>query len=204
LVRLGELILKKVKMVTYGISTTEEELKGILELQRINLQRNITPDELASQGFVTVEHDLDLLTRMNSPYGHIIAKEEEKVVGYTLVELPEWKYEIPVLIEMFDQIDSIIYEGLPLGESKFFTMGQACVAKSHRGQEVFAGLYAEMKKRMCNDFDYIITEIASRNYRSLRAHEKVGFEVIKTYQIGDGEEWVLILMKLRGDLLQQN
>ena len=133
-------------MITYGISTTEEELKGILELQQNNLQRNISPEELKSQGFVTVEHDLDLLTRMNSPYGHIIAKEDDKVVGYTLVELPEWKYEIPVLIEMFDQIDSITYEGESLGESKYFTMGQVCVAKSHRGQGVFAGLYAEIKR----------------------------------------------------------
>lgn len=184
-------------MVTYGISSTEEELKGILELQQINLQKSITADELKSQGFVTVEHDLDLLTRMNSPYGHIIAKEDDKVVGYTLVELPEWKYEIPVLIEMFDQIDSITYEGESLGESKYFTMGQVCVAKSHRGQGVFAGLYAEMKRRMSPDFDYIITEIASRNYRSLRAHEKIGFEVIKIYKIGDGEEWVLVLWKLK-------
>ncbi len=184
-------------MVKYGISTTEEELKSILELQQINLPRNISTEELESQGFVTVEHDLDLLTRMNSPYQHIIAKEDNKVVGYTLVMLPKWKHDIPVLVEMFDQIDSIVYGGALLSEAKYFTMGQVCVAKSHRGQGVFAGLYTEMKKRMSPDFDYIITEIASRNYRSIRAHEKVGFEIIKTYQIGDGEEWVLVLMDLR-------
>lgn len=184
-------------MVTYGISTNEKELKGILKLQQENLPKSITSDELKSQGFVTVEHDLDLLTRMNSPYAHIIAKEDDQVIGYTLVELPKWKYEIPVLIDMFDQIDLIEYEGKNLGKSKFFTMGQVCVAKSHRGQGVFAGLYDEMKRRMSPDFEYIITEIASRNHRSLRAHEKVGFEVIKTYQIGEEEEWVLVLMKLK-------
>lgn len=183
-------------MITYGVSTTEEDLKGILELQQINLPQNISNEELESQGFVTVKHDLNLLTRMNSPYQHIIAKEEDKVVGYTLVMLRKWKNDIPVLEEMFDQINSINYEARFLGEAKYFIMGQVCVAKSQRGQGVFAGLYVEMKKRMHNDFDYVITEIASRNYRSLRAHEKVGFEIIKTYRIGDGEEWVLVLMNL--------
>ena len=154
-------------MITYGISTTTEDLKGILELQQRNLQKSISSEELKSQGFVTVEHDLDLLTRMNSPYQHIIAKEDDKVVAYALVMLPKWKEEIPVLLEMFDQIDAIKYEKALLRDSKYFTMGQVCVAKSHRGQGVFAGLYAEMKKRMGEDFDYLITEIASRNHRSI-------------------------------------
>ena len=184
-------------MITYGISNTEDELKGILDLQQFNLPQNISNEELESQGFVTVKHDLDLLTRMNYPYQHIIAKEGENVVGYTLVMLRKWKNDIPVLVDMFDQIDSIDYDGKKLGAAKYFIMGQVCVAKSQRGQGVFAGLYTEMKKRMHTDFDYVITEIASRNYRSLHAHEKVGFEVIKTYQIGDGEEWILVLMDLK-------
>lgn len=183
-------------MISYGMSNTEEELKGILELQQVNLPKNISTGELKSQGFVTVEHDLDLLTQMNLPFQHIIAKENNKIIGYTLVMLRKWKNNIPVLKEMFHQIDSINYDGKKLGESKYFIMGQVCVAKSHRGQGIFAGLYEEMKERMKENFDYIITEIASRNYRSLRAHEKVGFEEIKTYQIGDGEKWVLVLLEL--------
>ena len=184
-------------MITYGISNTEDELKGILDLQQFNLPQNISNEELESQGFVTVKHDLDLLTKMNYSYQHIIAKEGENVLGYALVMLRKWKDDIPVLVEMFDQIDSIDFDGRKLGAAKYFIMGQVCVAKSQRGQGVFAGLYTEMKKRMHTDFDYVITEIASRNYRSLRAHEKVSFEVIKTYQIGDGEEWVLVLLDLK-------
>lgn len=188
-------------MVTYRVATTEDELKGILELQQINLPQNISNEELESQGFVTVKHDLDMLTRMNSPYQHIIAKQGDNVVGYTLVMLRKWKNDIPVLVDMFDQIDSSDYEGRKLGVAKYFIMGQVCVSKSQRGQGVFTGLYSEMKKRMRQDFDYIITEIASKNYRSLRAHEKVGFEVFKTYKIGEGEEWVLVLLNLsRGGL----
>jgi len=43
------------------------------------------------------------------------------------------------------------------------------------------------------DFDYIITEISTRNHRSIRAHEKVGFETIKEYE-SDGKEWKIVLM----------
>ena len=75
-------------------------------------------------------------------------------------------------------------------------MGQICIDKSYRGQGIFSELYQEMAKRMNGDFDYIITEIASRNHRSLRAHQKIGFETIKTYQIENEEEWVLLLKNL--------
>lgn len=183
-------------MIIYGTSSTDFELKGILELQKKNLSQNISAEELHSQGFVTVEHDLDLLTQMNTPFQHIIAKDEEKVIGYALVMLRKWKKEIPILVDMFDQIDSIEYQKQKLAQAKYFIMGQICIDKSYRGQGIFLGLYQEMAKRMNADFDYIITEIASRNHRSLRAHQKVGFETIKTYQIENEEEWVLVLKKL--------
>lgn len=183
-------------MITYGTSNHENELKGILELQKKNLSQNISIEELRSQGFVTVEHDLDLLSRMNTPFQHVIAKDGETVIGYALVMLRKWKKEIPVLVDMFDQIDSVEYQQKILGQARYFIMGQICIDKAYRGQGIFAGLYQEIQKRMKDDFDYIITEIASRNHRSLRAHQKVGFKTIKTYQIGNEEEWVLVLKKL--------
>ncbi len=184
-------------MISFTTSQSKEDLQGILSLQQANLEANITSEELASQGFVTVEHNYDLLSAMNDPYPHIIAKDAGMVVGYALVMLPAFGNSIPVLVPMFEQINTLVYENNKLAASKYFVMGQVCVGKGCRGKGVFAGLYEKMKVEMKNDFDYIITEISARNKRSLRAHEKVGFKTLKTYWSEEGEEWVVVILRIR-------
>jgi GNAT superfamily N-acetyltransferase len=109
--------------------------------------------------------------------------------------LEKWRTEIPVLVPMFEEIDRIRYKGQLLKEARYIAMGQVCVDKIYRGQGVFAGLYLEMSRLMKRHFDIIITEISSRNTRSLRAHEKVGFEVLREYEAG-GELWVVVGLAL--------
>jgi predicted GNAT family N-acyltransferase len=182
-----------VSTIHYTIAESDSDLYGILKLQRENLGVSISNEEALEEGFVTIEHDFALLKQMNSPYPHIIAKDGDTVVGYALVMQRELRDEIPVIAPMFDQIDGMTYQGLPLREANFIIMGQVCIAKAYRGQGVLQGLYQEMAKRMSQDFDYIITEISKRNPRSLKAHVKVGFETIREYQSKDGEEWVIVL-----------
>jgi hypothetical protein len=185
-----------VNPINYTVAQTDSDLFGILKLQRQNLASAISREEALEQGFVTVEHDFALLKRMNEPYPHIIAKDVDIVVGYTLVMLRELRKEIPVLVEMFEKIDSISYDGKILRDANYVTMGQVCIAKGYRGRGIFQGLYAEMAKRLTGIFEYIITEVSLRNPRSIRAHEKVGFETVKEYKSREGEDWVIMLWKI--------
>ncbi len=182
-------------MIIYGTASTDQDFQQILDLQSCNLPENISTQEAQSQGFVTINHDFDLLKRMNTPFSHIIAKEGTKVIGYTLVMMRSFAAEIPVLVPMFDRINGIEYGGKKLSDTSYFIMGQVCIGKLYRGKGVFAGLYGEMKKRMAKDFEFIITEVATRNTRSIQAHRKVGFETILKYR--DGEEWEVVLLPLR-------
>lgn len=184
--------------IIYTVVATDADLYGILRLQRDNLPSEISRKEALEQGFVTIEHDFALLQRMNSPYPHIIARDGQNVVGYTLVMEREFREEIPVIAPMFDQIDGISFQGRPLKDANFFIMGQVCVAKAYRGQGVFQCLYQEMARRMSPHFDYIITEISRRNPRSVRAHQKVGFVTIREYTAVDGEEWLIVLWNISG------
>ena len=62
---------------------------------------------------------------------------------------------------------------------------------------VFDGLYRTMAERHGTDFDFTVTEVAARNTRSRRAHERVGFQTLHVY--GDkttGEEWHVIVLDL--------
>jgi hypothetical protein len=44
---------------------SDRELEQIIELQRANLARNLGAEEIASQGFVTVEHSLEVFVPVN-------------------------------------------------------------------------------------------------------------------------------------------
>ncbi len=179
-------------MIQYSTAKSDIELQQILALQKENLPDQLSESEINSQGFVTVSHDFDLLAEMNSKRPHIIAKSDDEVIGYSLVMLETFKNHIPVLVPMFDQIKAINYEGKPMAEIDFFIMGQVCIAKPFRGQGVFKALFDKMKIEMAPYYQMIVTEVAIRNPRSLKAHANVGFKTIKEYKTADGEEWAII------------
>ena len=182
--------------VSYSQSFEDEQLHQILQLQRDNLPQNISEEEAVKQGFVTVEHDFDLLKRMNQPHPHIVAISEEQVIAYALVMLRDFEQDIPVLVPMLEEINKTVYQDTMLGDASYVVMGQVCVGKDFRGKGVFSGLYHKMKESMAPYFSYLITEIDVRNTRSVRAHAKVGFETIKTYSSPDGRKWDLVLLEL--------
>lgn len=185
--------------IQFGNPNGQDDLRQILALQRENLPVNISAVELEEQGFVTVQHNEPLLTDMNAAEPQVIAKDGDRVVGYALVMLREFSSRIPVLIPMFEMLESLSYKGRKLLESRYYVVGQVCVAKSHRGQGVFDGLYEQHRRQMSDRYDCVLTEIATRNRRSLRAHWRVGFETIHQYTGPDGEGWDIVFWGWTGD-----
>ncbi|MFZ4543957.1 MAG: GNAT family N-acetyltransferase [Saprospiraceae bacterium] len=177
-------------------AVSDDDLNGILKLQQENLPYAISAEEATSQGFVTVIHDFHLLKRMNTAAAHVIAVDGERVIGYCLSMPKEFRNEIPVLVPMFQLFDRLKWDGVPLFDVKYIVMGQVCVAKTHRGQSVFDNLYRSFCDKHRSKFEVILTEIAMRNERSLRAHQRIGFEVIHKYQAEDAENWLVVALKL--------
>jgi L-amino acid N-acyltransferase YncA len=180
-------------MITYGHSRSDAELQQLLDLQSANLPTHISETELQAEGFVTVNHDFELLKAMNTPYPHVVARDGESVIGYALVMLPAFRDRIPVLKPMFAEFDRAEFTGRRLSEVSYFVMGQVCIAKGYRGQGIFQGLYDQMKRQMSQHFEAIVTEVSLRNPRSLRAHAKVGFHTIREYRTAGGEDWAILL-----------
>ena len=75
----------------YTTAQTEMDLLGIIELQKNNIAPHLTPEEMKSQGFLTVVHTLEDLKKMNDIEKHIICKDGEKVVAYTLAMTVKYK-----------------------------------------------------------------------------------------------------------------
>jgi ribosomal protein S18 acetylase RimI-like enzyme len=176
---------------------TDADLKQILALQRNNLPANLTEERRISQGFVTVQHDLPLLRSMNSSARQIIARDDNRVIGYALVMRPELKYIVPVLIPMFELLETLFYKGVPLPESRYYVMGQICVDEAYRGVGIFDGLYQKHREVFSPEYDYCVTEVSTRNLRSMKAHQRVGFKTIHTFR-DETDEWNIVLWDWKG------
>lgn len=168
--------------IHYTTAQTDEDIRQILALQQKNLAKHLNAEQVQSQGFVTVEHNFDLLKAMNDTVGQIIAKDTDIVVGYALVMPTSFRDLIPVLQPMFVMLEGLSFQGKPIGEHTFYAMGQVCVAEGYRGQGIFDGLYQAHKSLLSSHFELCITEVAVKNTRSMRAHERVGFQILHTYQ----------------------
>jgi ribosomal protein S18 acetylase RimI-like enzyme len=164
----------------------QRDLEQILELQRANLARNVSPEEIVTQGFVTVEHTLALLQRMHAIAPSIVAKDDDALAGYALVMPVECRSFVPILEPMFQRLET-----LGLFRERFYVMGQICVDKRWRGRGVFDLLYAAHRRYLRSSYDSTVTEVATRNVRSMRAHQRVGFSVIERYR-DPTDEWALL------------
>lgn len=176
-------------MITYKQASSHSELEQILALQQENLPKNLNQSEMEQQGFLTVEHTPDILKEMNDECGHIIAVENDVVVGYALCMHPKFGNAIEVLKPMFKEINELVKNN-----QNYMIMGQICIAKTYRGKGIFRGLYRTMKACLPQGFDSIITEVDAKNQRSLQAHQAVGFTELKRYTAGK-KVWSLILLK---------
>ncbi|WP_062053946.1 GNAT family N-acetyltransferase [Aquimarina longa] len=168
------------KSIIYTRASFSKELQQILTLQYNNLPVSISKTEKEREGFVSVQHDLTTLTKMNDQQPHIIAKDEDNVIGYALCMTQEFKNEIDILKPMFLKIDTQLETNV-----SYVIMGQICVDKAYRKQGVFRGLYYKMRIELHEKYDVLITEVAANNLRSLQAHHAIGFKTWITYEVNN-------------------
>ncbi len=179
-------------MVTLGTVSNDSELKEILDLQQENIKAILKTEDILSEGFVTVIHNLDLLQKMNSPYPHTIAKSGNHVIGYALSMLPSMSVHISILQALTKRLQKL---GIPTID--YIIMGQVCIQKAFRKTGVFRRLYHTMAENMKPHFKYIITEVSMENERSFTAHQAIGFRLLEVRKDAKkGENWAIVCLDL--------
>jgi GNAT superfamily N-acetyltransferase len=179
--------------LTYTTAQSEKDLLGILKLQKNNLSSNLTPEEISSQGFVTVAHSFANLKKMNDIEQHVICKEDDNVVAYVLAMTPQSQHDIPVLVPMFEAFEKVMHKGRKISTYRYIIVGQVCVDKNYRGQGIFDRCYEEYRRTFHKRYDFAITEIDSRNARSISAHKRIGFSEAFRYRSADKVEWSIVI-----------
>lgn len=184
-------------MVEYTTATTKADLSGILALQQVNLSRQLTKEEIESQGFVTVTHSYDELKKLSDIERQIIARDNDTVIAYLLAMTFESRFDIPILAPMFEIFNKIAYAGKKISEYNYIVVGQACVDKQYRGKGILDNCYSAYRNTFKDKYDFAITEIAGSNHRSLSAHKRIGFKEISRYTTEDQTEWYIVLWDWR-------
>ena len=129
---------------------------------------------------------------MNASSSAIIAKDGDKVVGYALVVTKDIRKGHKLIEGLFDAIDACEYNGKLLRDVNYVVVGQLCVAKEYRGQDLVQKLYGHFRDSLSSEFTYLVTDVAKANVRSLKAHKKRGFQVINELTYG-GFGWDIVL-----------
>lgn len=171
-------------MITFTKTSNIFELEEILQLQQRNFPKQLSGTEIKTEGFVTVEHDLEILSKMHDLHLHIIAKDNDKLVGYTLAMSTSFKNEIPVLIPIFNELSKCDID------ANFIVMGQVCVAKQYKGKGVFRGLYDTMAAAFLVGLQVLLL-----NTRSLKAHETIGFSDFCIYK-AEEKLWKVVSLEI--------
>lgn len=176
--------------------TNREEIEGIKRLQTANLRKNLSPEEIRTQGFVTAEYSLDFLERMNRETPAIIAVKDGKVVGYALVATRALIGEHELLDDLFRQVDEQVFRGVKLSEKNYVLVGQLCVAKEYRGKGLSGKMYEFFRSQLSGQFDYCLTDVQVSNPRSISAHLRSGFEILGQLSYG-GCPWKIVIWDWR-------
>lgn len=176
--------------------TEMDEMVGIKNLQALNLRKNITAEAAVAEGFLTAEYTMEYLQQLHDASPSIIAKDGENVVGYALVATKEVRNGHDLMADLFNVIDTKYYNGKCLREVNYVVVGQLCVAKDYRGQGLVKRLYDYYRVCYAAEYEYLITDVAQANVRSLNAHKKSGFIVIDTLVYG-GIGWDIVLWDWR-------
>jgi ribosomal protein S18 acetylase RimI-like enzyme len=183
-------------MINVTRISTNEELELVAALQQKNLRQNLSDQQAIEQGFLTAEYSMDILQAMHASAPAIVAKDGDRIAGYALVATKQVRAKHLLLQELFDAIDELAYKESLLKSEDYVVVGQLCVDKDYRGQGLVGRLYNHFKECLAEEFSYCVTDVASSNQRSLKAHKSAGFEVISETEYG-GIIWQIVLWDWR-------
>lgn len=178
--------------VSFGMASSDWHFEQILQLQKQNHYTSVSAEKQVNEGFVFAEHTLALLKVMAANAPQIIALCGSQLAGYNLSMTKSMGEVLPSLIPMFREFEKWDYRGKPLMDYQFIVGGQVCVHQDFRGRGMIRSLYEQTRDNAGTGYELCVTEISTRNVLSLKAHQRLGFEVLGMYNDGV-EDWNLIV-----------
>ena len=179
-------------MISIGKVENYSDLLQIRELNQNNLINNLSRKDELEYGFVTLNYNMELLKDVNKIQKSIVARDNDKIVGYAIV-IDKTVYGLHKLFDdLIDRLSTISFNSKKLKNVNYALVGQLCIKKEYRGMDIVKKIYDFYKKEYSEKYQYLITDIDENNKRSLSAHLKIGFQIIDNFSWGDSN-WNIIL-----------
>jgi hypothetical protein len=169
-------------MSNFTIDTLKKsEITALLKLQSENLKANLDSQTIDSQGFVSFTYTPRVIKGMMADEPQIVVKDKDLIIGYALTTTLSYGETMVLMKPLVDLSRTISFNNKPISMLKYYIMGQVCVRAGYRGLGIFDMLYKGHKQFLSEKYDFVITEIADDNKRSLAAHRRIGFQTIHEY-----------------------
>lgn len=165
---------------------------GMVALQEANLVGNLSNAE-RSDGFLSAMFNASELAALNENLCVIVASDHDQVKGLLVASTTEFNSNVSLPSAMIARYPHAVFNGQPLSEWKSFIAGPVVIDKSARGTGAFAGMYQELLKQLPSEYDVAVTLVSLANGRSLRAHEKIGYQRIDSFGWNNREFAILAM-----------
>lgn len=180
-------------MIEYKVAD-DADIEGARLLLDENFRGTLDTDEM-KDGFISVRFSFDDLKEMANDGITIVARAGDKIAGVLCTQTCDYNLrKVPLGARLIGAMQDKLISGVPIEADKSLVCGPVCISKDFRGQGVLVKLYDALKIAAAGKFTTGLTLVSQANPRSIRAHEKLGFEKIETFE-SDGRPFDAFAMK---------
>jgi hypothetical protein len=178
------------------------DIGGIVSLLKAN-HINYISEGNKLDGFVTTNFtDSQLKALIVQERGVTIAKENDKVLAFSMAASWEFWLGWPFFAYMIEKLPGFTFEDKTLTTQNSYQYGPICIDKSVRGTGVFEQVFYASLTSMRERYPVMVTFINQINHRSYAAHtKKVPMTKAGTFQFNQNDYY---LMACSTTLTQKN
>lgn len=170
------------------------DLKDIPAVKNLQKKYHVSTisEEDKKDGFVTTLFTQEQFKELiEEEDGLFIATDNGEIIAYAMAASWDYWSAWPLFQLMIEDLPSTEYLGTTLSTENSYQYGPIAIEKNYRGTEVLPNLFEFAKRKMHKKYPILITFINSTNPRSLRAHEKLGLDTIKTFEFNNNTYYEL-------------
>lgn len=169
----------------------KSDLPRLIAINRASLGDSLSEEERKRSGFVLRLYPASLVSAIMALEPVLVAEIGGEVAGYLYPMPGYFREKVPALRSRLLLWDVVKYKGKFLSAYRCIEMGMVVVETAYRRKGVFSRLIEELVRRYSREYELVVARVALGNEASLKAHERLGFELIEEGNEGESRFYML-------------
>lgn len=166
------------------------DFESLVRLQNANLASNLPAGERQS-GFLSVGFSIEQFAAMNDNLAVVVAVQDAEVKAFLCASTVEFNQSLALPAAMIARFPRVKYQGQPLSTLPVCIVGPVCIDQSLRGQGMLTRLYDCFFAIAPQEFDVAVVFVSVDNLASIKAHEKLEFEVVDEFEFNSARYFIM-------------